>query len=237
MKSIASNLLLFFLCFTSVFAQTHELPSLEKEWTANDIKILSTYLKKIPEDSYPTVQHENALFQKIIAVNYKRTMRDKAIDIDVKMPYIFEYQQALKEILMQYLTAHKNGNAYGMELSHISGIMLAISAEIIPVLKEFMKTLDPNDKNYQVRMNGLKQMKFGLKQQLQGTLIMIKDTKTSSNEERIVSATYLLNSGVEPLQFLDASDQEQIKTEIETYIPKAPNKTLKKLLHAFLKKL
>ncbi|PTX61025.1 hypothetical protein C8N46_105181 [Kordia periserrulae] len=239
MKSIISNVCLLFFFVTIIFGQTSDSLSIEKEWTIEDYQKFTSLLKTLSPDAYPTLKNEatGKLFQKVIAPNYKSFLQNESISVDKKMEYGFTYQQSIREVLNTYATAHVNGNAYGIELSHLVGVIIDFSAETIPVAEIFVKTLNPNDKTYQVRMNGLQQIKYGMKQILEGSFMMIRNTEDSTDEERIILATYFSNAGVDILNYLDASYRTEFKVEIEKYILQESNATVKTLLQSLLQKI
>lgn len=239
MKSIIVSFIVSIVCCTAAFAQENKLPSIDKEWTIEDYKSFNNYLNTISLDSYPTLKNEKtkALFQKIISSDYKSFLRDEAISLDVKGPYMMNYQKNIGEVLSKYLAGYAKGNDFGIELMHLEGTAIDISAEMIPMIREFMKTLDKNDKTYQVRMNGIKQMRLGLKQQLEGVWIIIRDTENLSTEERIILSEYFLNAAVSILNFIDPADKKEFVTKVKKYIPFEPNQKVKTLLSQLLSKV
>ncbi len=239
MKFTVSNLILVFSCFTISFGQTNNSLSTEKKWTIADYQKFNSLLATLAIDAYPTLKNKNtnALFQKLITTDYKEMLRDENISVNKKMAYIAGYQQAIGKTYNSYFLASTKDNTYGIEISHLTGCMLNLSYEMIPVANAFLKTLDPNDKTYQIRLNGIEQLKFGMKQQLQGSFIMIKSKNDSTDEERIIIATYFSNVGAKLISFLDASDSKKIKSEIKEYILHERNVKIKTLLREVLQKL
>jgi len=242
MKSILISLLLSLLSYTTTFAQEKEAPAAPVEkgkWGLQDYKRFKAYLNTLPLDAYPTLKNEKtkAIFQKVISSDYKDFLRDEAISLEVKMPYVMSYHQSMIELLRSYLMAYMKEKKYGIELAYIQGVSIDISAEIIPLIKELIKTFDKNDETYQVRMNGLKQMRFGLKQQLEGAWINIRDIETSTDEERIILTTYFSKAAVPILKFIESSDKKEFITKMKKYIPFEPNPKVKELLKELLSKL
>jgi len=239
MKSIILSFILSLLSYTAVFAQLNELPSTEKKWEIKDYKDFNTYLEGISFDSYPSLKNKEtkAVFQKILAGDYKETLYAKDIDLNIKMPYLLEYQKNIREIFIKYLAAEKKGNDFGIEVMHLQGTIIYLSSEMVPLIKEFLNTLDKNDESYQVRVDGIKQAKHGLKQQLEGTLVSIKDRRNSSDKERIILSEYFVDACPRILNFLDASNQKEFKAKIVAYLPIEPNKKVKVLLGKLLAKL
>jgi len=238
MKSIAISLLVSILCFTTALAQKNQLLLQKVQWTLEDCKKLSTHIDTLAPDAYPVLKNKQttATFQKIISDDYREILQDASIDLQVKFPFVLEYQRTINKIFKKYQAADK-AHDYGIELMYFQGVLLDISAEMIVLVKEFVKTLDKNDESYQMRMDGVKQAKLGLKQQLDGAFMIIKGTKDTSDEERIILSKYLANSGGAILDYLDEEYRKEFLTKIQKQISIEQNVKVKSQLQTLLLKV
>lgn len=231
MKSIIASIIIAVLCITTSFAQNNELFLQKVKLTLQEHNNLRVRIDTLSNDSYPTLKNEQtrATFKKIISQDYKEILQNTS-GLNVKAQFLGEYQNTINKILKKYLAATIKQNQYGIELMYLQGTLIDISAEMVSLLKEFIKTLDRNDESYQVRMDGVKQVKLGLKQQLEGVFIIIRDVQNTSDEERIILSKYLANSGGSILLFLDEAYRKDYSLKIQKQLSVESNQKLKNLL-------
>lgn len=207
-------------------------PSIEKDWSPEDYKNFNLYLTKISANSYPILSSSKSkdLFSKVISSISPPIMTNPNFPINQKMALGLGIQQELLKIMNQYMISYNNGNNYSMELSHLMGLSLINSSQIISFTNEIIPTFDPNNENYAIRLEGLEQMKNGSATQLDGSLVSLNETEIYSDEERLIFAGYFAEYSSPIINFVKPSVKHQFQIKLDKFIKEEKNAEIKRIL-------
>ena len=94
------------------------------------------------------------------------------MSIDQKLAELLPVQKQLTMVFKQFLLNPENKKD---SISYDAALLMIalgnISAQILPVANEFMSTFDKNDESYEIRIKGMQQAFYGVKNTLVGYLI------------------------------------------------------------------
>jgi hypothetical protein len=192
-------------------------PAIEKSWGPTDYVAFAEYLNKIPKNSYPRVgsSKSRALFMKGVDSVEQEIFTRTGIHINERMALALQMKQAASNTMKRYYRAHNSGADYSTELIYLQGLSLSITRQNLALVDEFIPTIDPNDGKYEVRMQGLRKLKYSMAGQLIAAILSLQEIHAYSDAERRILSGYLAENFLDILDHLDQSVQREIVIKLE----------------------
>ncbi len=96
--------------------------------------------------------------------------RNRSLPLEARFSQLLDYYQASNQILKLYLSAFLKKDVRDSELIELMGAQLRSTVVVLELVDELLPTLKKDDPSYQVRIQGLEQMKRGLASVVAGGL-------------------------------------------------------------------
>jgi hypothetical protein len=216
-------------------------PSPERPWSGTDYAAFANALGKIKaDDSLPFPRkgdkETGPLFERVVSEENLRMSRDTTLPIPTRFKEASGIMATLPPILMAYLDPQAAHQKFGPELLDLMAHTLRSQDIVFDLAQKFYDGLSPEQKADPVRLNGLKQMKAGLAQTIDGILQTISETSQYEKGDLEVFAGQLppLLAPIWPL--LEVSVRQEFEIRIqklsESHSDPAIRTSLTKLLQA-----
>lgn len=217
---------------TPLEAIKHGAPSVEKTWVPADYMAFRTYVANLPRDSYARANSANskALFTKFVDSVEQPILTKTDIPLKKRFTLSSQIRKAVNDTLMMYYFAHTSGTDYSTELAYLQGVTLTLTRQSLVLLDEFTPTIDPKEKHYEARMQGLQKVKNGLAMQLDGTIVSLQDTTAFSDAERYILANYLVAEASFLLDHLDSNVRKEFDVKFKTLVSSETNSEIRQVL-------
>jgi hypothetical protein len=192
------------------------LPAADRPWAGNDYETATKSLKSLGEahpDQLPRrgSPASGELFARMTSKQNFDLAKDEKFPLNQRLGLILQYG-ASSQLVFIYVGALNAGENYDSELIDLTGFQLEWARLLLGIVDEFVPTLDKNDPSYAVRMNGLKTMKQGLAQMVDGCLVTMTEKKTYRISELVRLAGDMEETLPDIMpQLLPASQQEMRK--------------------------
>jgi hypothetical protein len=96
-------------------------------------------------------------------------------------------------------------------------------------MDEFLPTLDPSDPTYPTRMEGLKQIKYGIVTMFQAWVVSLGETQNYTKDELIRMSRYVEKHGPPLIRKLDQDQQDRIKADLNRISSQSPTPEIRKI--------
>ena len=103
--------------------------------------------------------------------------------LDARFPQAINYYQTSNQVLKLYLSAYLKKDVRDSELVELMGAQLRSTVVMLELVDEFLPTIKKGDPKYQVRMQGLEQMKRGLASVIAGGLQTLTERESYRGSE------------------------------------------------------
>jgi hypothetical protein len=208
------------------------LPDMSKEWSYRDYQQFYQYVSKLPRSimlPHFSSEKSSAIMMKYEAHIIRPVLTDRSVDLNLRLQIVIEMQMATKETLKVYINRHFSGEDYSTEMAVLMGINFAIGAQLMDRLDEFLPTLDPSSPTYSTRMEGLKQVKYGIATMFQAWVVALGETKNYTKDELIRMSRYVEKHGPPLTRKLDQDQQDRIKTDLNRISSQSPIPEIRKI--------
>jgi hypothetical protein len=219
-------------------AAAYGLPDMSKEWTPGDYQQFSQYLSKLP----PSIMLPHFSSKKSAAIIKKYenhiimpVFTDKTHDLISRLKIYNLLEDASQKILVTYLNRHESGENYPTELAVIMGTNIAVSAQFLPLLDEFLLP-GPSDPNYQKRMEGVKKWNDGTFGIIDAWFTILEETDTYTTDDLIRMSRYVEKYGPPLIKRLDQDQQAKIKERLNKISSQSPIPEIQKIASSLLSK-
>lgn len=160
----------------------------DREWSGNDIVEAEKIFASLAHKGYqqlPRYQSERSgeIFARLTSPQNLNLFRNRSLPLDARLPQSLSYLQASNQILKLYLSAFLKKEVRDSELVELIGAQFRATVVVFELVEEFLPTLKKDDPKYQVRMQGLEQMKRGLASVVAGGLQTITERKSYRGSE------------------------------------------------------
>ena len=211
------------------------VPSLDVVWGPDEFESFSAYLATIVPADYPNLAGPSAaIFQKLIDSVEQDALEDLTLSVQDRIMISGRMHIALATTLMKYGLAVGDGMDYTTEVVHLLGGILVASRQMVSLLDELLPQLDPNAADYQARMDGLRQARDGMAQELDGVLIALQDTEGYSNSDRLILCRYFVDNGPAIFAAITETAQDDVIATLEGMIQQELDGAIRDMLEEFV---
>jgi hypothetical protein len=139
----------------------------DRDWSGNDMVEAEKVLASLAQKGYrhlPRYQSERSgeVFARLTSPQNLDLFRNRSLPLDGRFPQTLNYLQAGNEIFKLYFSAYLKKEVRDSELVELMGAQFRTTAVLLELVDEFLPTIKKDDPKYEVRMQGLEQMKRGL---------------------------------------------------------------------------
>jgi len=165
------------------------VPAADRAWAGADMARAALSLSKIVQSDatqlprYKSSQ-SGAIFARLTAAENLELFRNTSLPIEQRLPDALKYMESCNSICKLYLAAFNQQAVGDSELIELLGSQLRLVKVMFELVGEFLPTIDKNDPSYQVRMNGLAQMKSGMAMVVAGSLETLTESHAFRTSER-----------------------------------------------------
>jgi hypothetical protein len=214
------------------------LPAHDRDWSGDDMVKAEQVLSSISKEGYrklPRHQSERSgeVFARLTSAENLDLYRNRSLPLEVRMPQAMNYFQASNQINKIYLSAFLKREVRDTELLELMGAMLRSSVAMLEIVDEFLPTINKDDPNYQVRMQGLEKMKRGLADVVVGCLQTLTERESYRGSELAKLVGYMQDTV--PVLVLSLPPGSRI--EITSRLEKMQNDPVMKYLQPGLQNL
>ena len=159
-----------------------------REWSGNDLAEAEKVLASLTQKGYrqlPRYQSERSgeVFARLTSPQNLDLFRNRSLPLDARLPQSLSYLQAGNQIFKLYLSAFLKKEARDSELVELMGAQFRATVVVLELVDEFLPTIKKDDPKYEVRMQGLEQMKRGLASIVAGGLQTITERESYRSSE------------------------------------------------------
>ena len=145
------------------------VPAATKVWNGDDCLEAARVLKSLAQtnpEKLPRYQSERSgeLFSRMTSTKNLEAFRNRQVAFPERFPQILGYYDGISQIFKVYLTAFQAQRVSDSDVLELMGNLTQASVVILDVVDELIPMIDKNDPKYEVRMQGLNQMRNGLAQ-------------------------------------------------------------------------
>jgi hypothetical protein len=160
----------------------------DREWTGNDMVEAEKVLASLAQNGYrrlPRYKSERSgeVFARLTSPRNLDLFRNRSLPLEGRFPQSLSYLQAGNQIFKLYLSAYLKKEALDSELVELMGAQFRTTAVILELVDEFLPTIKKDDPKYEVRMQGLEQMKRGLASVVAGGLQTLTERENYRGSE------------------------------------------------------
>ena len=165
------------------------VPAHDRSWMGPDMQAAANALEALAAKGgaqLPRYQSDRSgeLFDRMTHAENLEMLGNKGLPIDLRMQHGVIFLQAQNQVFKMYLNDLLTGKTGGAEMVELFGATLRTTAATLPLVKEFLATLDKNDPTYPTRINGLRQMRRGFANVIGGALQSLTESETFTVAER-----------------------------------------------------
>lgn len=136
-------------------------------------------------------KRSGVVFDRLLRLDALGVATDRSVPPGQRMGTVLGVQKAASQLLKLYLAAFGKGAVAGADVVELMGAVLRTAVAIAVPLDEFIATLDKNDGTYATRMKGLSQMKKGLGEMAEGTLISLSERNVFQKDDLVRLLAYI----------------------------------------------
>jgi hypothetical protein len=165
-------------------------PSPDHAWSSADFGKAVTMLAAFGQ-AEPTrlprfgSKRSGSVFARLTQIDALGTIKDRSLPSGQRIGTALGVQKATSQLLKLYLAALGKGAVAGADVIEAMGAVLRTAVAFSIPIDEFITTLDKKDASYATRMDGLNQMKKGLGEMAEGTLISLSERDVFQKDELI----------------------------------------------------
>ncbi len=143
------------------------MPAPDRTWTGSDLvkvaKVLTALVEKDPNQLPRSGSKRSGnFFDRITSTESLKLFQDRSLPVQPRFAAVGSYYQALNQILKLYVGAFAKRAVGDTEVIAILGSAIQATSVTLMLANEFLLTLDKDDPDYAVRLQGLERMRRGL---------------------------------------------------------------------------
>ena len=185
-------------------------PRVDVAWGPSDVWSFSMYLSKV-EPTVDLPRFESARSGRLLE-------RFEALPTCRDFPEAIRVHEACRRVLKAYLKRGIPATRYAEEMARVFVVGLDVSKQMLPLVTAFMKTLDPSDATYSVRLGGLAKVKGGLATQLESMLIALEDASFPALRDKAILARGLEKHGPKLVLHLVPEKRAALKRALDSLL-------------------
>lgn len=172
------------------------LPAQDRDWSGDDMVKAERILASLSEKGYrqlPRYRSERSgeMFARLTSAQNLDLFQNRSLPLDARFPQALNYFQASNQVFKLYLVGFLKKDVRDSELVELMGSQFRSTAAILELVDEFWPTIKPDDPKYQVRMQGLDQMKRGLASVVAGGLQTLTERENYRGGELVRLVGYM----------------------------------------------
>ena len=117
--------------------------------------------------------------------------KNRTLPFDIRFPQALNYFQASNEVFKLYLAGFLKRDVRDSELVELMGSEFRSTMVMLELVDEFLPTIQKDDPQYQIRMQGLDQMKRGLASVVAGGLQTLTERESYRGSELLRLVGYM----------------------------------------------
>lgn len=131
------------------------------------------------------------IFRQLIAAENLTLLRVSDVPLSERAAAAFQYHEALARIFGVYRSAFRGAGRGDAELAELIGAQLRLSAIVLDLNAEYVKSLKPGDPHYQERTEGAETIQAGAVTIIRGSLRTLSERNLYRSSERARLVTQL----------------------------------------------
>ena len=182
-------LILLFLVSRIGFANDYVdrgFPATDRTWMGQDYvnvyQLINSDRSSLPDFSS---KDGKAIIKRLTDTSNFEFCKDKSLPIGQRLQNFLQVSQASNSVMMLYATKLYSEQVYAGETADMLAFSLYLAEVGIDLMNEFIPTI-PKDDQYEVRMQGVKQMFSGITTQVSGAEVTLTEKETFSAENRLI---------------------------------------------------
>ncbi len=220
-KLITIGLIVIFLK-SSVFATGNKfvvggIPATDREWNGQDY-LLVFQMIQTGKVLLPVLTDKDglAVITRLTTRKNFELNKNKSIPVNLRLQDFLQLMQGQNGILKIYLDQANKGKDLHAEVARLLAFGLYISELGIELMNEFIPTI-PKDGNYEVRMQGVKQMYSGMTTAFAGTEVSLTEREFYSSEDFTVIIKAMHSTLPTLKQGFSQEYMMELKTKLDAY--------------------
>lgn len=165
------------------------LPRTDSPWTDVELKSLARTLDKAGSARLP--KKGDPVFERLVSSENYAFLKREDLPLGQRFPQGGEFLSALSVVTKLYVAGMIAGQPLQKEVLALQTVTTCASADMVPLVQQFVATLDPKDAKYEVRMKGLDQVKKGLGEIVAGSLMNLSEKSFPLEERRATGVASL----------------------------------------------
>lgn len=167
-----------------------EVPAPDRDWSGEDmVKAAKVFSSLAQDEPQKLPRHESErsgkVFARLTSPQNLDQFKNHTLPLKARMALGLTYFEAYNQVFKVYLAAFLNKNVRDSEAIEVTGALLRLTVVLLELIEEWRPTITMDDPNYQVRMQGLDQMKRGLASIISGGLQMLSERQTYRERELV----------------------------------------------------
>lgn len=207
------------------------LPRTDAPWTDTELKSLARSLDKAGAARLP--KKGDPVFERLVSPENYAFIAREDLPLNQRFPQGGEFLSALNVVMKLYVAGMIAGQPLHKEVLALQSVTTCASADMVPLVQQFVATLDPKDTKYEVRMKGLDQVKKGLGEIVAGGLMNLSE-KSFSLEDRRATGVASLPCATRLLSMMDPEARAVAIKKAEAIAAAGEDKALDDAVKDFL---
>ena len=164
------------------------LPAYDREWSGDDMVKAHEVLSKLADTGFrqlPGYKSERSgkVFARMTSPQNLDLFRNRSLPLKARFPQALNHFQASGQFLKLYVSAFVEKETRDCEIVELMGAVFRSTMVMLELVDEFLPTLDKEDPSYEVRLEGLEQMRRGLASVVSGGLLTLTERSSYSSTE------------------------------------------------------
>jgi hypothetical protein len=193
------------------------MPAPDRPWSGEDMIQAQTVLAELDFPQLPRYksQRSGEVFARMTSAENLKLFSDANLPIEVRTAQSRDYMLGFNQILMRYMTAFMKQEATDSELVELLGATLRSTAAQVERMYELLPSIKPDDPSYEVRMQGVEQVKRGFANVVAGALHTLKECESYRASERAKLLDYMQDTIPSIVPFLNPGSRLETIVQIE----------------------
>ena len=172
------------------------LPAQDREWSGDDMVKAEKILASLAQNGYrqlPRYKSERSgeMFARLTSPQNLDLFQNRTLPLDARFPQALNYYQASNQVFKLYLAGFLKNDVRDSEIVEVMGAQFRSTVVMLELLDEFLPTIKKDDPTYQVRMQGVDQMKRGLASIVAGGLQTLTEKESYRGSELVRLVGYM----------------------------------------------
>lgn len=216
------------------------VPAHDRMWSGTDMLRAANSLAAIAQDGARRLPRyrgarSGEVFARLTTDENLEFYRNRSVPLEQRMGEGLNYMQAVKQLLVLYLSAINQESIGAGEIVEVLGAQLRMSVVMFGLVDEFFPTLNKTAPDYGVRMDGLKGMKSAMALVVSAGLQTLTESQTYQTEDLKRLAGYLQDTLPDILPELSEGSRRETLVRLRSFVDDSRMQTLQPELTALMK--